>query len=131
MKNKFLEYYHSNEQYKREIQQRLNNEQKKYWSKQENRERQSQRVKEFFKNHTEVKHQLSLQAKEEWKKPELLAWRSNKTKEQWTPEFRVKRKDAYNKTYYENTIRLLRELYEKQTVIKAEEVRRIAQTEGQ
>jgi DNA gyrase subunit B len=121
MKNKFLEFYFSNEQYKRETLQRLSTEQRKYWSKQENRERQSQRVKEFFKNHPEVKHQLSLQAKEEWENPELLAWRSNKTKEQWTPEFRVKRKDAYNKTYYENTIRLLRELYEKQTVIKAEE----------
>ena len=42
----------------------------------------------------------------------MLKWRSGKTKEQWTQDFRIKRKSAYNKTYFENTIKVLRRVYE-------------------
>lgn len=35
-----------------------------------------------------------------------------KTKEQWTPEFRAKRKKTYNKTYYRKTLETLREVYD-------------------
>jgi DNA gyrase subunit B len=44
---------------------------------------------------------------------ELLKWRSEKTKQQWTPEFRKQRKKTYNKTYFEYTIKLMKELYDK------------------
>jgi DNA gyrase subunit B len=46
---------------------------------------------------------------EEWKDAELLEWRRKKTKEQWTPEFRIKRAAAYNKTYYLKTISALKQ----------------------
>jgi DNA gyrase subunit B len=39
--------------------------------------------------------------------------RSNKTKEQWTPEFRKQRMNAYNKAYFAYSIKLMKELYEK------------------
>jgi DNA gyrase subunit B len=62
--------------------------------------------------HPEKKTELSIKAKGQWKDSELIQWRKEKTKTQWTPEFRIKRKKAYNKTYFENTIRLLRKIYD-------------------
>jgi DNA gyrase subunit B len=114
MKKKYLEFYFNNEQYRNESLQRLNEEQRKYWNIEENREKQSQRVKEFFNNNSQMKYHLAECAKQQWQNQELLAWRSGKTKEQWTPEFRVKRKEAYNKTYYENTVVALRKIYDQQ-----------------
>ena len=121
MKNKFLEFYYNDDEYRNKTLQRLNEEQKRYWNNEKNREKQSQQVKEFFMNHNEAKLHLSQLAKQEWQNQELLTWRSNKTKEQWTPDFRAKRKEAYNKTYYNHTIRVLRELYEEKAIINAEE----------
>jgi len=44
----------------------------------------------------------------------LRAWRSEKTKEQWTDEFREQRMEAYNRTYYENTIPFMKEVIEEE-----------------
>jgi len=82
MKKKFLDFYYSNEEYRKKNIERLNKEQKKYWNKKENRDKQSQRVKRYFEEHPEKKIELSKMAKEQWKDPELLKWRSEKTKEQ-------------------------------------------------
>lgn len=35
-----------------------------------------------------------------------------KTKEQWTPEFRAKRREALNKTYYRKTLEALHKVYQ-------------------
>ena len=125
MKTKYLEFYSNNEQYRNEMLHRLNEEQRKYWTAKENREKQSLRVKEFFITHSEKKNQLSTWAKQQWQDPELLTWRSDKTKEQWTPEFRAKRKEAYNKTYYENTVAALRKVYEKQQHVDIDEYNKL------
>jgi DNA gyrase subunit B len=114
MNKKYLEFYNNNEQYRNELLHRLNEEQRKYWNVEENREKQSQRVKEFFNNNSQMKNHLAECAQQQWQNQELLVWRSEKTKEQWTPEFRVKRTEAYNKTYYENTIVALRKIYDQQ-----------------
>jgi len=52
-------------------------------------------------------------AKMQWSDAKLKKWRSEKTKDQWTPEFRQKRIKAYNKTYFDNTIKVLRSVYDK------------------
>jgi len=117
IKNKYLEFYFSDERYRNESLQRLYEEQRNYWNKEENREKQSQRVKEFFSNNSQRKEQLSEWAKQQWQDQNLLSWRSEKTKEQWTPEFRVKRKEAYNKTYYKNTLAALRKIYDQQQYV--------------
>jgi len=44
----------------------------------------------------------------------LIIWRRQKTKEQWTPEFRDKRKKSYDKTYYEKTIKLMKTILERE-----------------
>ncbi|MDP3699143.1 MAG: DNA topoisomerase (ATP-hydrolyzing) subunit B [Nanoarchaeota archaeon] len=112
MKNKFLEFYHQNEEYRQENNERLNKAQQEYWSKEENREEQSKLIKKYFNDNPEKKSLLSKSAKNQWKDEELQQWRSEKTKQQWTPEFRVKRKEAYNQTYFMETLKALRKVYD-------------------
>jgi len=112
MKRKYLDFYHSNEEYRKDLLKRLNKEQKKYWSSKENREKQSKNTREFFETNPERKKELSELSKKQWQDKELLKWRSKKTREQWTPEFREKRKKAYNRTYFHNSIKLMKDLYE-------------------
>ena len=112
MTQKFIEFYESNESYRQENNKKLNESQKKYWADKENRNLASQRVIDFFENHPEAKEYLKKIVKEEWKNSLLLDWRKQKTKEQWTPEFREKRKAAYNKTYFNNTINLMKKVIE-------------------
>ena len=123
MKKKFLEFYHSNEDYRKENNKRLNEEQKKHWDKKENREKQSIKTKEYFEKNPCKKLKLSEKAKEQWNNSELLRWRSKKTKEQWTQEFRKKRKEAYNKTYFNHTIKLMKDLYEKNKLEDYDKIR--------
>ncbi len=120
MVQKFLEFYNSNPEYQKRSLDRLTKAQQEYWSSQENRLAQASRVAEYFHQHPELKKKLSEKAKVQWQDEQMLAWRSHKTKEQWTPEFRIKRKIAYNKTYYESTIKVLREAYEKRKTIDKE-----------
>lgn len=112
MVNKFLDFYNTNSKYREESLQRLNAAQKEYWSSPENRLIQSQKVTQFFNEHPEQKSLLSEKAKEQWKDSELKLWRSGKTKEQWTSEFRIKRKITYDQTYFNNTMKVLRKVYE-------------------
>ncbi len=113
MGKKYLEFYHSNEEYQKEILKRLDAEQKKYWENKENRKKQAKRVKTFFENNPKRKLELSISAKKQWNNEELRAWRAKKTKEQWTPEFRIKRRKALDKTFYEKTIKALHFFYER------------------
>ncbi len=112
MKEKFQDFYLTNEKYQVENRERLNTEQKKYWSNQENVAKQAQRVAEYFKNNPDLKEALSRKAKLQWEDVELREWRANKTKEQWTKEFRLKRKEAYNKTYLERSLKVMRSIYD-------------------
>ncbi|MCJ7571516.1 MAG: toprim domain-containing protein [Candidatus Thermoplasmatota archaeon] len=125
MKNKFLEFYYSNKKYQNEVLKRLNEEQKKYWNGKSNIEQQSKRVKEFFEKHPEQRTHLSEISKKQWQNPELLDWRSQKTKEQWTPTFRVKRMKTYNETYYKKTIKALHGIFEKNREIDLDEYNKL------
>jgi len=112
MAKKFLEFYYSSPEYRKQNNALLNKAQKEYWAQEQNREEQSQRVKNYFDLYPEKKKELSLMAKRQWQDKKLLEWRSTKTKEQWTDEFRKKRKLAYNRTYYQCTIEFLKRIYE-------------------
>jgi len=123
MKNKFLEFYNSNKEYRDRNNRTLNIEQRKYWSKKENRKKQAEKVKNYFEENPEKKIEYSEKSKKQWKNPKLLEWRSKKTTQQWTKEFREKRKKAYNKTYFKNTIELLKELYDKNKLENYDKIR--------
>ncbi len=112
MKNKFLAFYFTNEEYQKENNRRLNLLQKEYWSKKENRFKQSKKVSQYLKNNPEALEKLSISAKKQWSNVELLKWRSEKTKEQWTEEFILKRKKAYNRTYLDRSLKVLRSVYD-------------------
>jgi len=113
MTKKFLEFYNNSPEYRKRNRELLNKAQKEYWSEEKNRKKQSRRVKKYFKLHPDEKEKLSLIAKKQWQNPELLTWRSEKTKEQWTEEFRKTRKKALKKTYYKKTVQFLKEVYER------------------
>ncbi|PIU01828.1 intein-containing DNA gyrase subunit B, partial [bacterium (Candidatus Torokbacteria) CG09_land_8_20_14_0_10_42_11] len=52
-------------------------------------------------------------AKEEWNNADLISWRSEKTKTQWTAEFREKRKIAYDKIYLNSSVAFAKNIYTK------------------
>jgi len=107
-----MEFYNSNADYRKKLKKRLYKEQEKYWSDPKNREKASLRVKKFFEENPDAKKYLSNLAREQWNDEALIIWRRQKTKEQWTLEFRKKRMGAYNKTYYRKTIELAKKALE-------------------
>jgi DNA gyrase subunit B len=98
MKTAWKNFYLSNETYRQEVLKTLNEEQKKYWSSEENRLAQSIRVKEYFQNNPEAKENNRKKAIEQWSDESLRRWRSEKTKEQMTDEFKMKRKATLDNT---------------------------------
>ncbi len=112
MVSKFIQFYNSNEDYRKADKELLNKNQQNYWANAENRQKAAEKVRKFFMENPEAKEYLSNIAKEQWKDEALIIWRRQKTREQWTPEFREKRKESYNKTYYNKTIKLMKKTLE-------------------
>ena len=106
--NGFINFYNSNEEYRKRNNELLNKSQKEYWNNIENRKKAAEKVKKFFNENPDAKIYLSNIAKEQWKDEALIIWRRQKTKEQWTPEFRKKRKESYNKTYYSKKVAIVK-----------------------
>ncbi len=107
MVEKFLEFYHKSPEYRNRNKRTLDRAQRIYWSSSDNRKRQSERVRAFYQTHPEVREILARQAKKQWSREDLRRWRSDKTRKQWTPEFRKDRIAAYNRTYVHHSLRLL------------------------
>ncbi len=112
MVSKFKEFCKNNPEYVKLNKSILNKAQKEYWSNLDNRKKASEKVKNFFKENPDAKEYLSMVAKKQWENNDLIIWRSQKTKEQWTPEFREKRKNTLDKTYYNKTIKLMKQVLE-------------------
>ncbi len=111
MTQKFLEFYNSNPEYREKNNKLLNEAQKIYWNNVENRKKQAKQVKEHFEKNPEKKKWLSAAAKNQWADLELRKWRSEITRKQWSPEFREKRKKAYNQTYLRKALEILYGIY--------------------
>lgn len=126
MTSKFLEFYNSNAKYRKRNDEILNELQKKYWSSAENRKAQVQRTKLYYETHSEDIEWRSVESKKQWQNQSLRNWRREKTQGQWTPEFRVKRKIAYNKTYFDNSLKLMRQIWERDGSIDNYDKKRIA-----
>jgi len=113
MVKKFFEFYRSHSNYRKVNAQSLNLAQKNYWSQKENRLKQAGRVKQYFIDHPEAKEHLLRKAKTEWMDKNLLEWRRQKTKEQWTQDFRKKRSIAYGRVYLNTSLEFARKVYDK------------------
>ena len=110
MTEKWREFYETNEEYRRQNHKQLNKAQKEYWAKEENRLLQSERTRKFYEKNPQAKKQLSEIAKQQWKDENLLEWRRAETSKQWTDEFRAKRKATLNKTFYNKTLSVLKQI---------------------
>ncbi|MDW5561689.1 MAG: DNA topoisomerase (ATP-hydrolyzing) subunit B [Methanomassiliicoccus sp.] len=100
-------YLESDSNYRVQNAERLAKAQKEYWTVEENRTKQSNRTRAYYSNNPDAKKILAAMAQNQWSDPSLRAWRSDTTKAQWTPEFRQKRKNALNETYYQKTMAAL------------------------
>ncbi len=109
MKQAFLKYYKENQEKENA---RLFSMQNEYWNSENNRKIQSKRLTEFFRLNPNAKSRLSALANKQWSSEELKQWRANKTKEQWTTEFREKRLKAYNQTYLRKSLELAKAIIE-------------------
>jgi len=125
MAAKFLEFYRTNPGYRSLNKKQLHEAQQKYWSDARNRAEQSLRTAQFFKEHPEQKEERREAARGQWSDGDLRQWRSGKTKEQWTPEFRAKRKSAYNQTYLNKALALLHTIYKNKGTVDVREYQRI------
>ena len=110
MTEKWRTFYDTNEEYRRHNAEQLYQAQQQYWSSQTNRQAQADKVRQYFIDHPEQRQVYSETAKQQWQNQDLLSWRREKTKEQWTGEFRSKRRDALNKTYYQKTLATLKQI---------------------
>jgi DNA gyrase subunit B len=117
MTKKFLEFYRTDSAYREKNLRRLNEAQKRYWSDSENRTKRAELVEEFFQSHPERRQQLRDTAIRQWSDAALRKWRSQKTAEQWTDEFRIKRKTAYDKTYLNKALSALHDIYSKSGIV--------------
>lgn len=98
MKQAWLKFYEQNKDYQEKVKSQLYQAQETYWKNPKNRQRQSDRVKTFFQTHPQARHHLSRLAKSQWQDKQLVEWRRQQTKAQWTPEFRAQRRQALRKT---------------------------------
>ncbi|MBF2056775.1 MAG: DNA topoisomerase (ATP-hydrolyzing) subunit B [Cyanobacterium sp. T60_A2020_053] len=110
MGKKWLDFYNNNPEYREKNAQQLYEAQQLYWSDENNCQTQSQRVKEFYQNNPSARQDLSDLAKKQWQDEDLLNWRREETKKQWTSEFREKRLQALSKTYYNKTLSALKQI---------------------
>lgn len=130
MVSKFLDFYRNNREYREKNNQLLNRFQKEYWSSKENRREQAERTRLYFETHPEKKAENSKLSKRQWQDVALRKWRSQKTKEQWTLEFREKRKQTYSKTYLEKALKVFRLIFDKEGRINLEEYNKIRKETG-
>ena len=110
MTEKWHRFYEGNETYRQQNRKQLNQAQAEYWTDEEHRQAQAERTRNYFATHPESREVLAQQAKQQWQDEELLDWRRDKTREQWTPEFRAKRHIALHETYYRKTITALKQI---------------------
>ncbi|MBI3577265.1 intein-containing DNA gyrase subunit B [Candidatus Gottesmanbacteria bacterium] len=125
MNQKFLEFYNSNAKYRKINNKQLNDAQRAYWSNPDHKNLQAERVRTFFQSHPERKNLLRELARQEWSDTQLLSWRSQKTKKQWTDAFRTKRKFAYNQTYLTKALTALHKIYETIGIVSQDEYLRL------
>jgi DNA gyrase subunit B len=114
MREAWWDYYTNNPKYRERVHQRLAEEAREYWANEKHREEQSERIEQYYEEHPEAVEERRMEAEEQWDDEELREWRSEKTEEQWTDEFREQRMEAYNQTYYQNTIPFMREVLQEE-----------------
>lgn len=120
MREKWRKFYEADESYRQANNQRLIEAQTCYWAEETNRQSQAERVRTYFVENPGARMLAAIKAKRQWQDSDLVTWRSNETRKQWTPEFRVKRKAALHQTYYNKTLAALKSIEVKYGAIDLE-----------
>src|SRR2546427_698326 len=95
MKSRWLRFYRENEKYRTEVLERLNREQREYWSVPGLRRVHSERSRRYFAEHPAAREKFSEQAKAQWRDEALRAWRAEATREQWrAPDYRRRHSES-------------------------------------
>lgn len=123
MGQKWQDFYQTNADYREQNRQQLNLAQQDYWKNVDHRLSQAERVRTYFANRPELRKTYSEQAQQQWQDQDLRAWRREKTKEQWTEEFRAKRRVALHQTYYNKTLQALKQIEVEQGILDLEAYR--------
>ncbi len=110
MTDKWREFYNSSPDYQQANREQLDRSQQEYWHSPENRQLQSERTQQYFAQNPEARDNLSQLARQQWQDQSLIDWRREKTKGQWTEDFRAKRKAALQQTYYRKTLSALKQV---------------------
>lgn len=111
MAKKFLDFYHSNAEYRARNNALLSENQKTHWAEPSHRHAQAERTRAHSLRHQDKRETLARRASLQWRDLSLMSWRRQKTKEQWTPEFRARRLLAYNETYRLKALKALSDIY--------------------
>lgn len=125
MVKKYMEFYNSNPDYRKQNSKQLDEAQKIYWSDAINRSAQAGKVMNFFKNNPEFREVYRKNSIKQWQNEDLLKWRADETKKQWTEEFRMKRKESYNKTYLDKALYELHTIYANKGEIDKDEYQNV------
>jgi DNA gyrase subunit B len=128
MREAWRNYYDNNPEYRERVHERLAEASREYWDDEEHQEEQSERIEQYYEENPEAVEKRRAEAEEQWDDEDLREWRSKKTEEQWTEEFREQRMEAYNQTYYQNTIPFMKEVLEEEGSLENYDERR--QEEG-
>ncbi len=127
MAQKFLNFYRQNAEYREQNRMLLDQAQRTYWGKKASRQKQAERVRAYFQSRPEKRVELSRLAKMQWQNEALRKWRSVQTSIQWTLAFRAKRLRAYERTYCQKALGVLRAIWERRGAVDGvayEQVRR-------
>jgi DNA gyrase subunit B len=110
MTAKWREFYESNEGYRQQNREPLEQAQREYWQNEDNRQAQAERTRNYFITHPEARQAHAELAREQWQDEQLLAWRREQTRAQWTPAFSASRRAALHQTYYRKTMAALKQI---------------------
>jgi DNA gyrase subunit B len=124
MLEKYMAFFNKDEKFRARILGLINEAQKKHWANPHNRVKQALRTTKYFDEHPEHRKKHSDISKNQWENTTLWLWRREKTKEQWTGDFRRKRKEAYNTTYYKYSMALAKKVIDEGNEIALYEERR-------
>lgn len=88
--NTHMDRWKNDSEYKERVLKVLNDNQKEYWANNDNRLKQSIKIKNYYKENPDIVAERSLVSKEQWKDESLLKFRSEKTKEQMAKVIEIK-----------------------------------------
>src|SRR2546428_9727497 len=89
MQRRWVLFYRENEKYRTEVLERLNREQREYWSVPGRRRVHAERSRRYFAEHPAAREKFSEQAKAQWRDEALRASNAEATRQQRpAPDFR-------------------------------------------